>query len=71
MSKLTFDNGTVLDMTEYHPILTKDGVFKSLTNNKYEKLELNDVCKTYDGYSKLINIEMYYNQIHFIVTDID
>ena len=57
--KYTFEDGSYLQATDYHPIYTKEG-WKSLTNrNGYEKPEEGDLVKTEKGWKKLINIEEY------------
>lgn len=55
---LTCENGTILTMREYHPLLTDNG-WKSLTGyNKYPVLQIGDNLKTVNGYTKLINVEI-------------
>ena len=57
--KYTFEDGSYLQATDYHPIYTKEG-WKSLTNrNGYEKPEEGDLVKTEEGWKKLTNIEEY------------
>lgn len=58
MAHVEFDNGIVLEMTDYHPIYTTDG-FKSITDARYEKLTVGDSAKTSDGWSKVSNIILY------------
>lgn len=59
MAKIYFDNGLTLEMTEYHPLFTKNG-FHSLTNHKgYDTLVIGDKVKTYNGWSEITNIEQY------------
>lgn len=57
--KYTFEDGSYLQATDYHPIYTKEG-WKSLTNrNGYEKPEEGDLVKTERGWKKVIEIEEY------------
>ena len=57
--KYTFEDGSYLQATDYHPIYTKEG-WKSLTNrNGYKKPEEGDLVKTEEGWKKLTNIEEY------------
>ena len=57
--KYTFEDGSYLQATDYHPIYTKEG-WKSLTNrNGYEKPEKGDLVKTERGWKKVIEIEEY------------
>lgn len=59
MAKVTCANGTVLEMTEYHPLYTKDG-WKSLTGyNNYPILQAGDIVKTIDDWDEIIMIEKY------------
>lgn len=57
MAKITCSDGTVLEMTAYHPLYTKDG-WKSLTNYKgYDELVVGDIVKTIDDWSEIVSIE--------------
>lgn len=57
--KYTFDDGTYLQATDYHPIYTKEG-WKSLTNrNGYPIPEIGDEVKTLNGYKTLTGIREY------------
>lgn len=58
MAKIKFDNGTIIEMTDYHPLYTING-WSSLTKPEYRKLILGDIVKTNDGWSKIIDIEQY------------
>ena len=59
MAKITCDDGTVLEMSESHPLYTKDG-WKSLTNYKgYPTLCVGDIVKTIDDWSEITSIERY------------
>lgn len=58
MAKVTCANGTILEMTDYHPLLCEDG-FHSITMSKYPKLVIGDKVKTIDGWSEVTNIEQY------------
>lgn len=58
MAIITLKNGYEVEMTDYHPLLTKDG-WKSLTNDKYNKLCKGDFVKTNGGYSEIVNIKLY------------
>lgn len=59
MAKVIFDNGVVLEMTDYHPIYTLNG-WKSLTNHMgYETLVVGDIAKTINGWSGIVEIEQY------------
>ena len=59
MAKITCADGTILEMTAYHPLYTKDG-WKSLTkHNDYEELVIGDIVKTIDDWSEVISIERY------------
>ena len=57
--KYTFEDGSYLEVTDYHPIYTQEG-WKSLTNrNGYEKPQIGDKVKTEKGWKTLTNIEEY------------
>lgn len=59
MAKITLDDKTVLEMTDYHPLYTAAG-WKSLTRYRgYEKLSEADVVKTYGGWANIVSIERY------------
>lgn len=59
MAKVIFDNGVILEMTDYHPIYTLNG-WKSLTNHMgYETLVVGDIAKTINGWSGVVEIEQY------------
>ena len=61
MAHVEFENGTELDMTEYHPIYTQNG-WRSLNNyNGYDTLVVGDIAKTVDGWSKITDIVRYQN----------
>lgn len=53
----TFDDNSYLQVTDYHPIYTKEG-WKSFTRkNGYEKPQINDKVKSAEAWKKLIRIE--------------
>lgn len=57
--KYTFEDGSYIEVTDYHPIYTKDG-WKSLTGRKgYSVPELGDEVKTENGWNKLAEIEIF------------
>ena len=57
--KYTFEDGSYLEVTDYHPIYTQEG-WKSLTRrNGYEKPQVGDKVKTEKGWKTLTNIEAY------------
>ena len=57
--KYTFEDGSYLEATDYHPIFTKEG-WKSLTNrNGYKTPIIGDKVKTEKGWKKIINIQQY------------
>ena len=59
MAKVYLENGTILDMTDYHPLYTKEG-FKSITNHMgFATLTEEDYVRTIDGYVKIDRIERY------------
>jgi len=59
MAKVYFENGSFVEMTDYHPLYTKNG-FHSITNiNGYDTLVVGDIVKTFDGWSKVTKIERY------------
>ena len=58
MALVEFANGSKLDMTDYHPIYTENG-WRSITDNKYEKLVVGDRVKTDNGWTEITNIELY------------
>ena len=59
MAKVTCADGTVLEMTDYHPLYTNEG-WKSLTNYKgYATLCVGDIVKTVDDWSEITSIERY------------
>lgn len=59
MTKVTLDNGTILEMTAVHPVLTKNG-FRAVSSwGDFPTLIAGDEAKTLDGWSKIVNIERY------------
>ena len=71
MAKVYFDNGLTLEMTEYHPLFTKNG-FHSLTNHKgYDTLMVNDEVKTIGGWSKIVKIDQYQLEKPIITYNLD
>ena len=59
MARVYFAEGSMVDMTNYHPLYTKDG-FHSITNKDgYDTLVVGDIVKTIDGWSELVEIELY------------
>lgn len=58
MATITFENGTTLEMTDYHPIYTKEG-WCSLTDPEYKLLIVGMEAKTIEGWSKIASIDMY------------
>ncbi len=64
--RYTFEDGTKLEATDYHPIYTSKG-WKSYTNrNGYETPVVGDLVKTKDGYKKLVKIEAYTGKEDFV-----
>ena len=62
LARVTLANGSVVEMNEYHPILTRQG-WHSITNYEgYNTLVIGDEVKTLDGYSKIVNIERWINE---------
>lgn len=66
ISYVTLSNGTILKLTNDHPIYTKKGwaaIDVELTKTKYdlpvEDLIVGDLVKTLDGYSEIISIETH------------
>ena len=71
MAHVEFENGTELDMTEYHPIYTQNG-WRSLTNyNGYGTLMVGDIAKTINGWSKITNIVRYQNDVRTTTYTLD
>ena len=61
MAHIEFEDGSELDMTQYHPIYTQNG-WHSLTNyNGYDTLVIGDIVKTANGWSKITDIILYQN----------
>ena len=61
VAKVKFENGATLKMNAYHPIYTTNG-WHSLTNYKnYDTLLVDDICRTSNGWSKIVDIERYYS----------
>lgn len=57
--KIGFANGITITMTPEHPIYCEDG-FKSLTGYMgFEKLQIGDTAKTYDGWSLVTSIDYF------------
>ena len=57
--RYTFEDGSYLEATDYHPIYTTEG-WKSYTRrNGYEVPEVGDKVKTEEGYKTLTKIETY------------
>lgn len=60
LAQVFLENGSSLEMNEYHPIYTKEG-FHSLTNyNNYETLSIGDEVKVFDDWSKIVDIKTYH-----------
>ena len=56
--KITFDDKSILEMTMYHPLYTKNG-WKSITGyNDYDILNIGDEVKTIGGWKKILNINV-------------
>lgn len=71
LATIYFEDGTELNMNEYHPILTSDG-FHSLTNhNNYKTLKIGDFAKTLTGYNKIVNIYQYQSKRPIITYNLD
>lgn len=63
--KYTFEDGSYIEVTDYHPIYTIDG-WKSYTNrNGYSKPVIGDLVMTNDGYKKLDQITPYNGNENF------
>ena len=58
LAKLTLKNGTTLEMTQNHPILTKDG-YKALQNDEYPVLTKDDIIVTTTGEYEVSSIDIY------------
>ncbi len=58
MAIVEFSNGSKLEMTDYHPIYTKNG-WRSITDKNYDKLIIGDIAKTNLGWSEITNIKLY------------
>ena len=58
MARVELANGTILEMTDNHPIYTSEG-WRSITNDNYEKLVVGDFVKTTDGWIEITNITLY------------
>lgn len=58
MAIVEFSNGSKLEMTDYHPIYTKNG-WHSITDKNYDKLVIGDIAKTNLGWSEITNIKLY------------
>lgn len=59
MADVTLSDGTIVTMTDYHPLYCKDG-WKSLTGYKgYDILTIGDEVKTINGYSTIKSINQY------------
>lgn len=57
--KYHFGDGSYLEVTDYHPIYTKDG-WKSYTRkNGYEQPVIGDLVQTNNLYKKIIKIDVY------------
>ena len=63
--KLTFEDNSYIEMTDYHPIYTSTG-WKSYTNrNGYPKPKIGDLVKSNNGYKKLVGIKPYVGKEDF------
>ena len=63
--KLTFEDNSYIEMTDYHPIYTSTG-WKSYTNrNGYPKPKVGDLVKSNNGYKKLVEIKPYVGKEDF------
>jgi hypothetical protein len=59
MAKVTCSDGTVLEMTDVHPLYTKEG-WKSITGyHGYPELKVGDIVKTIDDWSEITSIDCY------------
>ena len=59
MVKVYLEDGSMVDMTDYHPLYTKDGWHSITNHNGYDTLVEGDIVKTDDGWSKVTRIELY------------
>lgn len=63
--RLTFEDNSYIEMTDYHPIYTSTG-WKSYTNrNGYPKPKVGDLVKSNNGYKKLVEIKPYVGKEDF------
>ena len=46
-------------MTDYHPLYTKDGFYSITNKDGYDTLVVGDVVKTANGWSEIVEIELY------------
>lgn len=57
------ENGYKVTMTDYHPLLTKEG-WHSYTNFQgYDTLKVDDEVKTKDGWSKITKLDLYQKDV--------
>lgn len=57
------ENGYKVTMTDYHPLLTKEG-WHSYTNFQgYDTLKVGDEVKTKDGWSKITKLDLYQKDV--------
>ncbi len=59
MTKVTFANGVMLNMTTIHPVLTRNGFCAVCAWADYSELAVGDEAKTVDGWSAVTKIEQY------------
>ena len=59
MAKVYLEDGSMVDMTDYHPLYTKDGWHSITNHNGYATLVEGDIVKTDNGWSKVVRIELY------------
>jgi hypothetical protein len=71
MAIIYLEDGTSLEMNEYHPIFTLNG-FHSITNyNNYNTLVEGDLVKTISGYKKIVKIHRFTCQRPMITYNLD
>ena len=59
MARIYLEDGSIIDMTDYHPLYTQDGWHSITNHNGYDTLIEGDIVKTPNGWSRILRIELY------------
>ena len=59
MARIYLEDGSIIDMTDYHPLYTQEGWHSITNHNGYDTLIEGDIVKTPNGWSRILRIELY------------